>query len=75
MAESHPVRVETEPRRVKVTAGGSIVADSSGVLMLYEATYPRVRYFPRRDVDMTKLCRSPHKTVYPLQGRGVPLRY
>jgi uncharacterized protein (DUF427 family) len=43
--------------------------------MLYEATYPRVRYFPRRDVDMTKLCRSPHKTVYPLQGRGVPLRY
>lgn len=68
--DPHPIRVETDHHRVKIRARHNIVADSRDVLILYEATYPGVRYFPRRDVDMTKLTRSAHKTVCPYKGEA-----
>jgi uncharacterized protein (DUF427 family) len=70
MTDSHPIRLEADQRRVRVRAGQSIVADSRAVLTLHEAAYPGVAYFPRGDVDMTKLSRSPHKTTCPYKGEA-----
>ena len=64
----HPITIERNPRRVVVSVGGTIVADSRDALILNEAGYPPVQYIPRRDVDMTLLERSAHATYCPYKG-------
>ncbi|HTT85207.1 MAG TPA: DUF427 domain-containing protein [Rhizomicrobium sp.] len=64
----HPIRVERNPKRVVVSAGGAILADSRNALILREAGYPAVQYIPRKDVDMTRLERSAHTTYCPYKG-------
>lgn len=58
----HPISVEPHPKRVVVTVGGRIVADSREALMLREAAYPGVLYVPRKDVDLSLLARTQHST-------------
>ena len=64
----HPITIAPGTRRVIVTAGGRVVADSRAALSLQEATYPPVLYLPRVDVDMTQLQRTAHATYCPYQG-------
>ncbi len=64
----HPIPITPGMRRVIVTAGGRVVADSRAALSLQEATYPPVLYLPRVDVDMTQLQRTAHATYCPYQG-------
>ncbi len=64
----HPIRVETNPRRVRVRLGGRVIADTTRALTLFEASYPGVRYIPRADVDMGLLERSWHTTTCPYKG-------
>jgi uncharacterized protein (DUF427 family) len=64
----HPISIEANPSRVVVTAGGSVIADTSNALTLREASYPAVQYIPRRDVDMAALVRSEHTTYCPYKG-------
>jgi uncharacterized protein (DUF427 family) len=70
MIDAHPIRVEADRRRVRVTAGRNVIADSGHVLTLHEAAYPSVRYYPRGDIDMTKLRRTEHKTICPYKGEA-----
>src|ERR1700676_4778775 len=54
----HPITIERNPKRVVVSIGGRVLADSRDALILREAGYPAVQYIPRKDVDMTQLERA-----------------
>ena len=64
----HPITITTTPRRVVVTVGGRVVADTRAALTLQEASYPAVQYVPRADVDLSLLERSAHTTYCPYKG-------
>lgn len=64
----HPVTVERTSLRVRVTSGGSVLADTTNALVLREASYPQVLYVPRAHVDMSKLQRTSHTTYCPYKG-------
>jgi uncharacterized protein (DUF427 family) len=64
----HPITIEHNPKRVVVSIGGTVLADSRDALTLREAGYPAVHYIPRKDVDMTLLERSAHATYCPYKG-------
>jgi uncharacterized protein (DUF427 family) len=64
----HPITIERNPKRLVVSIGGTIVADSRNALTLNERGYPPAQYIPREDVDMTLLERSDHTTYCPYKG-------
>jgi uncharacterized protein (DUF427 family) len=64
----HPITIEPNPKRLVVSIGGKVLADSRDVLILRETGYPEVQYIPRKDVDMTLLERSAHATYCPYKG-------
>ncbi|TWB47167.1 DUF427 domain-containing protein [Nitrospirillum viridazoti] len=64
----HPITIERNPRRVVVTLGGKVIADTREALSLREARYPAVQYIPRKDVDMAALERTDHATHCPYKG-------
>ena len=64
----HPITIERNPKRVVVSIGGTVLADSRDALTLREAGYPAVQYIPRKDVAMTLLERSAHATYCPYKG-------
>lgn len=64
----HPITIEAGTSRVRVRAGGRIIADSRNALALRESDYPVVHYIPRSDVDMTLLARTDHTTYCPYKG-------
>ncbi|AOB29583.1 hypothetical protein AKI39_01155 [Bordetella sp. H567] len=64
----HPISIEHNPRRVVVSLGGRVIADTRQALTLREAHYPPVQYIPRKDVDMALLQRTDHATYCPYKG-------
>src|SRR6266540_2906970 len=64
----HPITIEPNPARVTVSVAGRIVADTRRALTLKEASYRLVQYIPRKDVDMTLLEPSEHRTCCPYKG-------
>jgi uncharacterized protein (DUF427 family) len=64
----HPITIVPNPKRVRVTFNGRVVADTRRALTLREATYPAVLYIPRADVDMALLARTAHATHCPYKG-------
>jgi uncharacterized protein (DUF427 family) len=64
----HPITVTKNPRRVTVTAGGKVIADTTEALILKEASYPAVQYIPRGDANMALLERTDHSTYCPYKG-------
>jgi uncharacterized protein (DUF427 family) len=64
----HPITISPSPGRIKASVAGHVIADSSNVLDLKEASYPVVHYIPRKDVDMSQLTRSEHTTYCPYKG-------
>jgi len=66
----HPISIDANPSRVRVTVGGKVIADTRHALTLREAAYPAVQYIPRRDVDMAALRRSEHTTYCPYKGEA-----
>lgn len=64
----HPITIEPNPKRVVVTVGGRVLADTREALTLREASYPGVHYVPRKDVDMALLERTDHSTYCPFKG-------
>jgi uncharacterized protein (DUF427 family) len=65
---NNPIRIVPHPARLRVLWSGKVVADTTDALMLYEASYPAIRYVPRADVDMTLLTKSALKTHCPYKG-------
>lgn len=66
----HPITVAGHPRRMQALYRGHVIADSADVLMLREATYKPVAYFPRGDVDMAWLARTDRDTHCPYKGHA-----
>lgn len=66
--ENHPITIERETHRVRVLFEGHEIADSGDVMVLREAGYPPVRYFPRDDVRMMFLRRTDKVTHCPYKG-------
>lgn len=64
----HPITISTNPRRVRVTASGVVIAETSDALTLKEASYPAVNYVPRKDANMEMLKRSDRVTHCPYKG-------
>jgi uncharacterized protein (DUF427 family) len=64
----HPITITRNPRRVRVTAGNVVIADSTRALTLKEAKYPAVQYVPREDANMALLERSDRVTHCPYKG-------
>ena len=64
----HPITIAPNPRRVRVTFNGAVVAESSHALTLREASYPAVHYIPREDAQIALLHRTQHSTHCPYKG-------
>jgi uncharacterized protein (DUF427 family) len=65
---AHPITIEPNRKRVVVSIGGTVLADSRDALILREAGYPAVQYIPCKDVAMTLLERSARATYCPYKG-------
>lgn len=66
----HPITITLSQRRVRVTFGGRVVAESARALTLKEASYPAVQYIPRQDADMSLFARTNHATECPYKGQA-----
>lgn len=64
----HPITITPNPRRVRVTAGDTVIAETSKALTLKEAKYPAVQYVPREDANMALLERTDRVTHCPYKG-------
>ncbi|MBR1211497.1 DUF427 domain-containing protein [Bradyrhizobium sp. JYMT SZCCT0180] len=64
----HPITIAANPKRVRVSAGGVVIADTTQALTLKEARYPAVQYVPRSDVNMALLARTERTTHCPYKG-------
>jgi uncharacterized protein (DUF427 family) len=64
----HPITISTNPRRVRVSADGVVIAETTAALMLKEASYPAVNYVPRKDANMSLLKRTERVTHCPYKG-------
>lgn len=64
----HPITIEPNAKRVRVTLNGRIVADTSRALTLREANLPPVHYIPRENADMALFARTSHSTHCPYKG-------
>ena len=64
----HPISITPARERISVTVAGRRIADTREALTLKEAAYPPVHYIPRKDVHMTQLERTSHKTYCPYKG-------
>jgi uncharacterized protein (DUF427 family) len=64
----HPITITPNPRRVRVTAGDIVIAETSKALTLKEAKYPAVQYVPREDTNMALLERTDRVTHCPYKG-------
>ncbi|WP_061022955.1 DUF427 domain-containing protein [Bradyrhizobium sp. CCH5-F6] len=64
----HPITITPNPRRVRVTAGDIVIAETEKALTLKEARYPAVQYVPREDTNMALLERTDRVTHCPYKG-------
>ena len=64
----HPITITANPKRVRVSAGDVVIADTTHALTLKEASYPPVQYVPRSDANMALLKRSERTTHCPYKG-------
>ncbi|HEX7881960.1 MAG TPA: DUF427 domain-containing protein [Afipia sp.] len=65
---NHTITIAPNPKRVRISVGGEVVAETSRALTLMEASYPPVQYIPREDADPAKLKRTDHSTYCPYKG-------
>jgi uncharacterized protein (DUF427 family) len=64
----HLIAIEPNPKRVRVTFAGRLIADSRNAFTLRETKYQPAFYIPREDIDMSLLARTAHATHCPYKG-------
>ena len=64
----HPITITANQKRVRISAGGIVIADTTHALTLKDASYPAVPYVPRGDANMALLARSARVTHCPYKG-------
>jgi uncharacterized protein (DUF427 family) len=66
----HPITLTTAANRWRAFFQGHVIADSGDALILQEAAYPPVVYFPRSDVAMEYMSRTDASTHCPYKGNA-----
>ena len=64
----HTITITPHAGTVRVTAGGSVLAESSKALELREASYPPVLYIPFADIRFDQLEVTDTSTRCPFKG-------
>jgi uncharacterized protein (DUF427 family) len=64
----HPITITKNPHRIRVTADGVVIAETTHALTLKEASYPAVQYIPRADAKLELLARTDRVTHCPYKG-------
>lgn len=64
----HPITIEPARGRWRAAFADHVIADSADALVLKEANYPPVVYFPREDVGMEYMSRQSRVTHCPYKG-------
>jgi uncharacterized protein (DUF427 family) len=64
----HRVDLLPEARRVRVTFGGVVIADSGNAIRCEETGHGPVHYVPAKDVRLDLLQPTEHKTYCPFKG-------
>lgn len=64
----HPITIARNPKKVRVSIDGFVIAETSRALTLREASYPPVQYIPRSDVQADLLTATDHHTYCPYKG-------
>jgi uncharacterized protein (DUF427 family) len=64
----HPITITKNPKRIRVTADGVVIAETTHALTLKEASYPAVQYVPRADAKLELLARTDRVTHCPYKG-------
>lgn len=64
----HPITIERNPKRVRVTFNGQVLAETTNALTLKESTLAPVQYIPREDARMEFFQRTKHATHCPYKG-------
>ena len=64
----HPISIAANPKRIRVSLDGVVIADSTNALTLKEANYPAVNYVPRKDANIALLARTERVTHCPYKG-------
>jgi uncharacterized protein (DUF427 family) len=67
-AALHRIEIEPNHHRLRVIHGGITIADTSRGVTLRETGLPDVFYFPREDVNMSRLQRSDTTSHCPYKG-------
>ena len=64
----HPISIARNPKRVRVSFAGTVIADTTQALTLSEAGYKPVHYIPRADTNMNLLKPTAHASHCPYKG-------
>ena len=64
----HPITIEPSRKRMRGAYDKHVIADTTDAVILREADYPPVIYFPIHDVDMAFLTKTAHTTHCPYKG-------
>ncbi len=66
--QDHVVTVRPAAKRIKVLAGGKVIADTERALELDESNHQPAYYVPYADVCIDTLTSTAHKTYCPFKG-------
>jgi uncharacterized protein (DUF427 family) len=66
----HPITITPATTRWRARFGDGVIADSAAALVLQEADYRPVVYFPRDDVMMEYMSRTDRVTTCPYKGQA-----
>jgi uncharacterized protein (DUF427 family) len=66
----HPITLAAAPGRMRARFQGHVIADSDNALLLAEADYRPVCYFPRADIAMEFFARTERDTYCPYKGHA-----
>ncbi|HEY0234668.1 MAG TPA: DUF427 domain-containing protein [Afipia sp.] len=64
----HPITISRNPKKVRISTGGVVIAETAHALTLREAAYPAVQYIPRNDANMALLAKTDRSTYCPYKG-------
>jgi uncharacterized protein (DUF427 family) len=64
----HPITITPAPRRWRASFANHVIADTRDALVLAEANYPPVIYFPREGISMEYFSRTERQTHCPYKG-------
>jgi uncharacterized protein (DUF427 family) len=64
----HRVDLHPESRRVRVSYGGTVVADTTNALRVEETGHGPVMYIPAKDMRLDLMKKTEHNTYCPFKG-------